>query len=109
MSVPNPLAVTLLALAPGDSLPVPLIEVDGPRVAYTVAQYADTTVLAWRVLDPEWVGSGVIEMPGEGEVLVLLIPRGGEGQSTGVDPIEPAPLPGQPGSGACGRFITWAW
>ena len=41
--------LALLALAPGDSLPAPAYEVDGPRMAYTVPEYMDTTVVAWAV------------------------------------------------------------
>lgn len=98
--------LALLALAPGDSLPAPAYEVDGPRMAYTVPEYMDTTVVAWATygLEP------VVETPEGEQVLVLLwLP----GQDTGVEALPPLPgdaqaaLPGQPGSGACGAIFSW--
>ena len=97
--MPEPfMMLALLALAPGDSLPAPAYEVDGPRMAYTVPEYMDTTVVAWATygLEP------VVETPEGEQVLVLLwLP----GQDTGV--AELPPLPGQPGSGACGEIFSW--
>lgn len=90
--------LALLALAPGDSLPTPAYEVDGPRVAYTVEEYMDTTAVAWAAygLEP------VVETPEGEQVLVLLwLP----GQDTGV--AELPPLPDEPGSGACGAIFSW--
>lgn len=114
--MPSPLPLALLALALTDSLPSPLYSVDGPQVAYTVAQYADTTVTAWR-LGPGVVVEAVIESPGEGEVLVLLVPRAGEDQSTGVNELPPASSatgeagrPATPSSsGLCGRLFSIEW
>lgn len=105
--MPDFLPIALLALALGDSLPYrPLLDADSDRMAWTVEQYMDSTVVHWR-----YAGEvvPVIESPGEGEVLVLIVPLAGEGTSTGVEPVEPAPLPGQPGSGACGPLFSIDW
>lgn len=98
-------AIALLALSPGDSLPAALYSVDDGRVAYTVAEYMDTTVTAWR-LGPGVAVEAVIEDLGPGEVLVLLVPRAGEDQSTGVAELPPSPEPDTPGTG-CGRIFSW--
>jgi hypothetical protein len=106
------LPIALLALALTDSLPVPLIAVDGPQVAYTVAQYMDTTVSAWRILG-DWQPEGIVETPGEGEVLVLFIPRAGEDQSTGVEALPPVsaepPVTVPLRDGWCGRIFSIEW
>lgn len=107
------LPIAMLALAPGDSLPVPLIAVDGPKVAYTVAQYMDTTVTAWRILG-DWQPGAIIETPGEGEVLVLFIPPAGEDQSTGVAELPPVTptvdREERPSTaGLCGRLFSIEW
>ena len=99
--MPEPfMMLALLALAPGDSLPAPAYEVDGPRMAYTVPEYMDTTVVAWATygLEP------VVETPEGEQVLVLLWLL----DDTGVvgAPVNP-PMPGQPGSGACGAIFSW--
>ena len=106
--MPDWLPIALIALAPADSLPSPLYSVDGPQVAYTVAQYADTTVLAWR-LGPGVVVEARIDTPSQGEVLVLLVPRAGEDTSTAVEVLPPMPLPGDPESGACGKILSIEW
>lgn len=100
------LPVALLALSVGDSLPPalrPLHAVDDACLAWTVAQATDSTH-TWR-LGPGVTVEAVIESPGEGEVLVLFVPRDGEG-STGVDPLPPAQEPDTPGTG-CGRILSW--
>jgi len=104
-------AIALLALAPADSLPYrPLLDADSDRMAWTVAQYMDSTVLRWR-----YAGEvvPVIESPGDGEVLVLIVPLTGEGTSTGVETLPPASVPTNIGrterSGWCGRLFTIDW
>jgi hypothetical protein len=106
--MPSALPLALLACALVDSLPyLPLLEVDGPRVAYTVAEYMDTTVLAWR-----YAGEvvEVVEDPSAGQVLVLVVPLAGEGQGTGVETLPPnGPVEGASGPvtrGACGRLFS---
>ena len=70
----------------GDSLPTPLYAVDGPQVAYTVEQYMDSTVTAWRAGAGVEVEPIVEDIP-DGMVAVLIVPRAGEDQSTGVESL----------------------
>ena len=93
------LAVALLALAPGDSLPVPAYPVDAGAPAYPVAaSYADTLrAYAAHGLEP------VIETPAGGQVLVLLwLP-----DATGANEL-PQSEPDIPGTG-CGVLKIFSW
>lgn len=101
-------AIALLALALGDSLPYrPLLDADSDKMAWTVEQYMDSTVVHWRFAG-EVVP--VIESPGEGEVLVLIVPLAGEDQSTGVGTLPPASDADSgildPRQGWCGRLFS---
>lgn len=116
MPSPTPLALmplALLALAAGDSLPTPLYAVDGPQVAYTVEQYMDSTVTAWRAGPGVEVEPIVEDIP-DGMVAVLIVPRAGEDQSTGVESLPsvadeyPVIAPGS-SDGWCGRLFTIDW
>ena len=99
--------LALLACALGDSLPYrPLLDADSDKVAWTVAEYMDSTVLRWR-----YAGEvvAVVESPGEGEVLVLVVPLAGEGQGTGVEALPPVITPEERPSredGWCGRLFS---
>lgn len=105
--MPDFAAIALLACAVGDSLPAhvrPLLDADSDRVAYTVAQYMDSTVTRWRYAGEV---EAVVEDPAAGQVLVLIVPLAGEGQSAGVEAIEPAPPMPERHDGRCGRIFSW--
>jgi len=107
------LPVTVIALDADAALPVPLQEVDGPRMALTVEAYLDSTVSAWRVALQGWQGTGQVQQPLPGQVLVVLIPLEGEGQGTGVETLPPTPGQGvkqaQAQDGWCGRLFSIEW
>ena len=90
------MALALLALAMGDSLPVPAYPVDGGPAVWTVAAVmADSVAYAAHGLE------AVIQTPGPGQTLVLLwLP-----DATGVEELPPS-LPDAPGTG-CGRIFSW--
>lgn len=104
--MPDFAAIALLACAVGDSLPAhvrPLLDADSDRVAYTVAQYMDSTVTRWRYAGEV---EAVIETPAEGEVLVLIVPLAGEGTSTDVE-TSPPPKPDVIRHEGCGKILSW--
>lgn len=89
----------LLALALSDSLPVPFYEVDGPRVAYTVAEVYADTLSTWACFGLE----PTVESPEGNEVAVFAWCPG---QDTGIEGL-PTPPSVDVKPAPCGLIFSW--